>query len=85
MNNLLNISILADLFVYHVGEGTCVEGEVRLLDGTSSTNGRVEVCVEGRWLSVCDNGWTNEDAEVVCTQMGLAKVGEFDGRLCVVL
>ena len=56
--------------------GGCVSGDVRLLDGSDSSNGRVEVCVNGQWLGVCDNGWTDEDAEVVCTQLGLPKVGE---------
>ena len=53
-----------------------MSGDVCLLDGSASTNGRVEVCVNGQWLGVCDNGWTDEDAEVVCTQLGFPKVGE---------
>ena len=56
--------------------GDCVSGDVHLLDGSESSNGRVEVCVNGQWFDVCDNGWTDEDAEVVCTQLGLPKAGE---------
>ena len=54
----------------------CISGDVHLLDGTGGSNGRVEVCVDARWLTVCDNGWTDKDAEVVCHQLGLPVVGE---------
>ena len=45
-------------------------GEVRL-DGTnSSSEGRVEMCYNGVWGSICYNGWDNIDAAVVCRQLG---------------
>ena len=53
---------------------------MHLLDGTNSANGRVEACVDGRWLSICDEGWTDEDAEVVCAQLGVPVVGECSKR-----
>ena len=50
--------------------GECSEGSIRLTDGVVEQEGRVEVCVNGVWGSVCDNGWDTTDAYVVCQQLG---------------
>jgi hypothetical protein len=42
---------------------------VRLANGTSS-QGRVEVFYAGQWGTVCDDGWTTNEALVVCRQLG---------------
>lgn len=49
----------------------CVEGTVRLIGGGDENEGRVEVCLGGGWGTVCDDGWSQEDAAVVCHQLGL--------------
>ena len=53
----------------------CPEGDVRLLEGSSSLEGRVEVCKNGAWGTVCDDGWGKVDATVVCRQLGLSVAG----------
>ena len=40
------------------------------MDGASEREGRVEVCIGGYWGTVCSDGWSEEDALVVCKQIG---------------
>jgi len=53
----------------------CTEGDVRLLEGTTRLEGRVEVCKNNGWGTVCDDGWSNTDAKVVCRQLGFSVAG----------
>ena len=47
-----------------------MEINVRLVNGSTSSEGRVEVSNGGDWGTVCDNEWGIEEAKVVCRSMG---------------
>ena len=54
----------------------CITGEVRLVNGATANEGRVEICINGVWGTVCDDLWTNNNAKVVCRQLGYSTDGE---------
>ena len=43
---------------------------VRLVNGTTLSEGRVEVYIHEHWSTVCDYSFSTSDAEVVCEQLG---------------
>ena len=47
----------------------CSEGNVRLDSRDSDSTGRVEVCLDNTWRSICSSSWDNNDALVVCRQL----------------
>ncbi|XP_064382049.1 scavenger receptor cysteine-rich domain superfamily protein-like isoform X2 [Halichondria panicea] len=62
-------------FVYIVCQDPECEGSapdsVRLVGGLSDSDGRVEVCDnDGRRRQVCQDGWDDQDATVVCRTLG---------------
>ena len=64
------------------------EGSMRVADGADSKEGRVEVCADddatdatpARWGTVCDDYWTNGDADVVCKALDFERSEPHAGR-----
>ena len=70
--NLSLIDLRAN--VTHISEeevvnGSCQSGSVQLGGGNSS-EGIVELCIGEEWGALCAEGWDQEDANVVCRQLG---------------
>ena len=54
---------------------TCTQGGIRLQGGANSREGRVEICNNNVWGTVCDDFWGTPDATVACRQLGLSDTG----------
>ena len=57
----------------------CSEKVIRLSESTLPYRGRVEVCSNGQWGSICPDSWTDTDAIVVCNQLGFSAFGTYNG------
>ena len=69
-----------DFLLY--GQG-CEDGRVRLMNFTEPVHvlggigeGRVEVCIDNVYATVCDDHWDILDARVVCHQLNNTSNGE---------
>ena len=54
----------------------CREGSIRLAGGRNSLEGRVEVCHDGVWGSVCNTRWSTGEALIACRQLGHSETGQ---------
>ena len=54
----------------------CSDGEVRLVEGKTGWEGRVETCFNQRWGVVGGNGWTLTNSHVVCNSLGYDITGK---------
>ena len=73
----------------------CTNDEIALRNQTEKLDhgktlrtyqGRVDICNNGSYLPICDVGWDNHDAQVVCRQLygsnfGVYNIHEYPQRL----
>ena len=53
----------------------CPSGDIRLVGGSVADEGRVELCYNNAWGTICDDGFDESDATVVCRQLGYPDQG----------
>jgi hypothetical protein len=77
----MNIYIMILIFHFfkpyqslYIGQA-CETGALRLVGGSTSSEGRVEICNSNVWGTVCDDFWGTNDANVACLQLGFSSSG----------
>ena len=53
----------------------CLDGDIRLVGGSTNEEGNVQVCLYGAWGSVCQHSFGVNDARVACAQLGFQRAG----------
>ena len=49
---------------------SCKTGDIRLVNGSSPLEGRLEICINNAWGTVCRDSFSSDDARVACRQLG---------------
>ena len=55
----------------------CNDGDIRLVNGSVANEGRVEICYDNQWGTVCDDFFDSPEAKVICRQLGYSTVGKY--------
>ncbi|XP_019859517.1 PREDICTED: muscle, skeletal receptor tyrosine-protein kinase-like [Amphimedon queenslandica] len=68
------LAFFSSAWVLSVAFG-CSHGQVHLVNGSGPNVGRLEICINGDWGTVCDDMWSHTNAQVVCRQLGYSTDG----------
>lgn len=47
-----------------------MDGSVRLSDGPNPLEGRLEICINNAWGTVCPDEFSSDEAGIVCRSLG---------------
>ena len=65
-----NIFLLIITDTTRIWDSNPYPGMIRLQGGAFVNQGRVEVYCNGQWGTICDDGFDNDDANMICIQLG---------------
>ena len=61
----------------------CTYGDIWLVGGSVPTAGRVEICINGSWGTIClSSYWDSRETAVICKQLGYHSLGIVCNILC---
>lgn len=61
--------------LYYILIDNCTHGDIRLVGGTTSMEGRVELCSNGVWGTVHNSLFGTNEAAVVCRMLNFTTLG----------
>ena len=64
--------LLLTITLIHVD---CEDGDVKLIGGSSESEGTVQICFDNQWGLISESGWSQNDAQVVCRELGFLVEG----------
>ena len=75
---MCNACMYVDHNVESLTQDDCTHGSVQLVGtpGPLRRAGIVEICLNSSWGRVCRDRWDNNDAAVVCNQLGYGSDGK---------
>ena len=76
VRHLIILLVVTALCFLVKSAAVCMQGDIRLQDGGDDRQGRVELCNNNAWGTVCDDFFGAEEATVACRQLGLNGDGE---------
>ena len=53
-----------------------MNGDVKLSGSSDPLRGRIEICMNEMWGTICDDFWDVNDTAVICQQLGFSAIGD---------
>ena len=79
MNHKLLILLFCALSeVQSSSYSNCTDGDIRLVDGSTNYEGRVEICINKAWGTITNFYGSYNEAQTVCNQLGYNATGKIN-------